>query len=217
MLLEPLRAAESERLMDNLLGESDLPDSVRDYVVETAEGNPLFIEELLAMLVDRTSCSGTRAGGRRLRFPSIPLPSDHPGVDLESHRPPPGRRASRPRARVRRRDEASSTGASSLELAPEELRPRTDALLAELVRKELIRPQPAEERFAFRHQLIRDAAYASMPKQRRAELHERLAGLFERAVPRRADAEELVAYHRDQAVSGTGPASATSIGTHQLA
>ena len=198
MLLEPLRAAESERLMDNLLGESDLPDSVRDYVVDTAEGNPLFIEELLAMLVDRNILQRDAGRWTTTQVPAIPLPPTIQAlIASRIDRLPDDERVVLELASV----DATKVFDRSVvvELAPEELRPGADALLAELVRKELIRPQPAEERFAFRHQLIRDAAYASMPKQRRAELHERLAGLFERAVPRGADAEELVAYHRDQA------------------
>ena len=54
--------------------------------------------------------------------------------------------------------------------------PTRDAHLAALVRKELVRPRPDEPGgFAFRHQLIRDAAYASIPMSVRATLHERLA------------------------------------------
>ena len=52
-LLESLSEIECDRLVDNLLGESDLPDSVRAYVIRTSDGNPLFVEELLATLVDR--------------------------------------------------------------------------------------------------------------------------------------------------------------------
>ena len=54
LLLEPLDEADSERLVDHLLGASDLPDVVRAHIVSIAEGNPLFVEELLATLVERS-------------------------------------------------------------------------------------------------------------------------------------------------------------------
>ena len=73
-----------------------------------------------------------------------------------------------------------------------------------LARKELIRPGraefPGEDAFRFRHLLIRDAAYQAMPKEQRAELHERFAEWFEHAAGERlAEYEEILAYHLVQA------------------
>jgi len=65
-----------------------------------------------------------------------------------------------------------------------------DDLLAALVRRELVRPEGGADRvYLFRHQLVRDAAYESIPKQTRVELHERLVEL----------GAEPIAYHREQA------------------
>jgi len=91
-----------------------------------------------------------------------------------------------------------------LELAPDPLRSGVTAHLMALVRKELVRPDRAtfagEEAFRFRHLLIRDAAYQAMPKETRAELHERFAGWLERvAGDRAAEYEEILAYHLEQA------------------
>ena len=70
---------------------------------------------------------------------------------------------------------------SMRELAPPALRPVVDRSLSELVRRDLIRPERAafgdDDAFRFRHILIRDAAYRSLPKATRAELHERFGGL----------------------------------------
>ena len=52
MTLEPLSQLESEELIENLLGDSTLDDDARARIRETAEGNPLFVEQLLAMLAD---------------------------------------------------------------------------------------------------------------------------------------------------------------------
>ena len=73
------------------------------------------------------------------------------------------------------------------------------ATLLSLVRKELLRPartpKPGDDALRFSHALIRDAAYAEIPKATRAELHERFAGWLEanRGKP------ELVGYHLEQA------------------
>ena len=52
ILLEPLDAETASRLVDNLLGSAELPPTARDRILEAAEGNPLFVEEMLGMLID---------------------------------------------------------------------------------------------------------------------------------------------------------------------
>jgi len=75
--------------------------------------------------------------------------------------------------------------------------------LQALVRKQLIRPDrrsvPGEDGFRFGHILIRDAAYESMPKGSRADLHERFAGWVERRAVERTDLDEIIGYHLEQA------------------
>ncbi len=89
-------------------------------------------------------------------------------------------------------------------LASDALRPMVSSRLLALARKELIRPDRAEfageDAFRFRHLLIRDAAYQAMPKERRADLHERFAAWLERAAGERLpEYEEILAYHLEQA------------------
>jgi predicted ATPase len=52
IVVEPLGSGESTVLLDNLLGGARLPPAARDHVLTAAEGNPLFVEQMLAMLVD---------------------------------------------------------------------------------------------------------------------------------------------------------------------
>jgi tetratricopeptide (TPR) repeat protein len=86
-------------------------------------------------------------------------------------------------------------------LAPEE--PQLNARLTGLVRKELIRPDRSEfigeDAYRFRHLLIRDAAYDSMPKALRAVLHERFAGWLDEHHSEFAELDEVVGYHLEQA------------------
>jgi predicted ATPase len=93
--------------------------------------------------------------------------------------------------------------AAVAELRPTLDTPLNDGLLA-LVRRDLIRPDTAdfagESAFRFRHGLIRDAAYRSLPKNARADLHERHAAWLERtAGDRLREFEEIVGYHLEQA------------------
>src|SRR5439155_21434685 len=52
ILLEPLSAEESDTLVTNLLGQAELAEEARDRITEAADGNPLFVEQMLAMLID---------------------------------------------------------------------------------------------------------------------------------------------------------------------
>src|SRR6185437_13668110 len=91
------------------------------------------------------------------------------------------------------------------ELTPAESRAAVGGQLMTLVRKELIRPErrrdDGAETFRFRHLLIRDAAYDSLPKAERAELHELFANWLEEAGERLAERDEIVGYHLAQARS----------------
>jgi DNA-binding SARP family transcriptional activator len=193
LLLEPLNEAESERLLDNLLGESDLTGPVRDHIIRSSDGNPLFVEELLAALVDQDILRRESGRWTTTEIAAIPMP---PTIQALVG------------ARIDRlaREERTVVGLASVvgkvferavvaELASPMLETDVAPQLDELVRKELVRPLEAPETFAFRHQAIRDVAYGSLPMRRRAELHELLADLL----AARSTSRELSDYHREQA------------------
>jgi hypothetical protein len=90
------------------------------------------------------------------------------------------------------------------ELSPPERREDIGPRLMTLVRKELVRPDRSatsgDEAFRFRHLLVRDAAYASLTKEQRADLHARFADWLVRiAGERAAEYEEVIGYHIEQA------------------
>lgn len=106
-------------------------------------------------------------------------------------------------------------------LCPEELRPRVAGHLFALVRKDLVVPEtselPGEDAFRFRHILIREAAYDAIPKERRAELHERVADWLE---SKDNEQDEIVGYHLEQAYqlrADLGPIGEPEQGLAQLA
>jgi len=201
--LESLSDTECEALIGNLLGSEELTGAVRDRISSAAEGNPLFVEEMLSVLVD---------DGRLVRESGRWLPTG----DLTDVTVPPTITALLA-ARLDRLgpDERAVLEAASVvgkefflgvvrELLPEGARPGVPALLMSLVRKEFIRPDrstlPGEDMFRFRHLLIRDAAYEALPKSTRAGLHERTAGWIEGvAGDRVAEQEEILGYHLERA------------------
>jgi DNA-binding SARP family transcriptional activator len=173
--IEPLSKEESERLVDEL----GVPEEARARIADTAEGNPLFAEQLAAI-------AGT----------SATLPASIRGVLWERiDRLPRDERAVVERAAVLGR---AFTLSAVLDLSPPEAGDEIEAQLLELARKGLLRPDPfsGDEGFRFQHALLRDAAYEGMPKATRAALHERAADRLEAAG---AD-EAVVGHHLEQAV-----------------
>jgi class 3 adenylate cyclase/tetratricopeptide (TPR) repeat protein len=203
MLLEPLAAEESATLLEHLAGEVALPADATDRITRTAEGNPLFLEELLAMLIEEGRLR--RRDGRWEVAGDLAAASTPPTIQaLLAARL--DRLAADERALL---DRASVMGqafdrAAVLALTPEPARAEADAHLLSLVRKELLRPAPAplggRDGFQFRHQLVRDAAYDSLPKQTRAELHERYAAwLAEAYAGRGGEVAEVLGWHLERA------------------
>jgi predicted ATPase len=163
----------------------------RTRVVEAADGNPLFVEQLLAMHAE--------GGDGPLEIP----PTLQALLSARIDRLEPEERAVIERGSVEGRLFHRSAVA---ELLPPSVRDTMGTHLMSLVRKELIRPDRAvflgDDGFRFGHVLVRDTAYDSMPKRLRAELHERFANWLEAKLGERADEyEEILGYHLEQADS----------------
>jgi tetratricopeptide (TPR) repeat protein len=168
--------------LDALAAEWPITLDDRARIGEIAEGNPLFLEQLVAMLAE--------AG------PAPMPPTIQAVLSARLDRLAPAEQAALQRAAVAGREFSLAAVA---DLSPEDERREVAATLLALVRKEFVRPAPDEfpgdDGFSFRHALIRDAAYAEIPKLTRADLHERFAGWIE---VRGAD-DALVGYHLEQA------------------
>ena len=162
----------------------------RAAIVAAAEGNPLFIEQLLAMEAD--------SDGADLQIP----PTVHALLATRLDRLGAEERAVIGCASVEGR--VFHRGSVAALLDPEG-GTTVGAHLMSLVRKEFIRPDRAvlqgDDGFRFGHALIRDAAYESIPKRVRGELHERFADWLEgRASDDGVSTfEEIVGYHLEQA------------------
>ena len=202
--LEPLNAEESATLLTNLMGRGEMTGGVRTRILEAAEGNPLFVEEMLRMLADDDLLRQEQGQWRPVRDLSdlaVP-PTINALIGARLDRLGHGERAVTRRASVI--GKVFWWGAVA-ELSTQDDRGDVGGHLQTLVRKELIRPERSrmkgEDAFRFHHLLIRDAAYQGTPKAERADLHRRFADWLERvAADRIGEYEEVIGYHLEQAV-----------------
>ncbi|MDP9245932.1 MAG: AAA family ATPase [Chloroflexota bacterium] len=197
--LDALTGDETKTLISRLLDIDDLPAELRDRVVQRSEGNPLFCEEFLRMLIDdgRVARAGDRwratAGVADVRVPEsihALLAARLDGLnDAE-------RRTLQAASIAGERFGAGEVAALSPGLDVSEA-------LVSLRRAGLVledRESHEPGRYRFKHLLMRDVAYAGLPKAVRADLHERFASELERAVgDRRAEFAEVLAHHAERA------------------
>jgi predicted ATPase/DNA-binding SARP family transcriptional activator/class 3 adenylate cyclase len=204
ILLEPLGGDNCAELIDNLLGKVDLAPAAFRRLCEAAEGNPLFVEELIGMLIDDGTLARTGSCWTATRdLTTIPVPPTVSAlIAARLDQLGPEERAIIGRGSVIGKLFYRDAVA---ELSPELARPEMDGHLLALIREDVIYPDQSDlagmDAFRFRHLLVRDAAYAALPKQQRAELHERFAIWLATTAARVAESDELVAYHLEQACS----------------
>src|SRR4051794_6682006 len=183
--LEPLSTGDATELLDALDGGGVLQPKLRARVAEVAQGNPLYTEQLVAMLIEEAQAA--------VELVTLP-PTIQALLAARLDRLDPFEREILERAAVVGREfwpgAVAALGEGNEALGP---------TLLGLVRRELVEPAvssiPGEDGFRYRHALIRDAAYAGIPKRTRADLHERFAGWIE--LHERPD--ELLGYHLEQA------------------
>jgi class 3 adenylate cyclase len=196
--LEALFEVESDRLIASLLSRADLSMSIQERVRDAAAGNPLYIEQMLSMVSDRSDSGAMETNGHAIAFEVPPTISALISARLDAL--PPNERSVLERASVQGHAFARE---ALVELCEPALRPHVDACLRELARKALVDGESGSAdgalRYRFRHALIRDAGYAAMLKKVRAELHERFGSWLEQGSDTLPDREELVGYHLERA------------------
>jgi DNA-binding SARP family transcriptional activator len=182
LLLDPLTADETDALLEGL-GGAVLESDQRARVVETAEGNPFFLEQLLALALE---------GGLAERA----LPETVQALlAARLDRLGPGERAVLERGAVVGKE---FTAEDVISLLDPEAAPTAPAHLGTLTARGFVRPRERTS-FAFRHVLVQQAVYRSAPKRLRAELHERFADRLDQTPQDIAELDEFVGYHLEQA------------------
>ena len=205
-LLEPLNAESIDELLAHLLGGASVGTGLPRRIAAAAEGNPLFVEELVTMLAERDELvehDERRPGAMATKLDVPPTIEALMAARLDQL--PGGDRGVLERGSViGAQFGAGEVAYLSNEGSPASVRP---ALMA-LVRRDMLRPDADaampmgtdDEGFRFRHQLIRDGAYAGMSKGERARLHERYASLLEGlSGDQLRQLDEVVGYHLEQA------------------
>jgi class 3 adenylate cyclase len=192
--LPPLSADDARRLAElELVGA---PASIVERVCETAEGNPLFLGQVAAMLRDRGAIvDGRWAGGADV---DVEIPTTVQAL-LASRldRLAPNERLVAERASVEGRRFRPAVTRDLAELSWDEVTVALDALEA----KGLARPEDAGgERWRFEHGLVVEAAYRAISKRARADLHERLAQVILDRDRDQPDADESAARHLERAL-----------------
>jgi class 3 adenylate cyclase/tetratricopeptide (TPR) repeat protein len=193
--LEPLSADDAHRLVEDV-AETEVPSSVRE-LLGRAEGNPLFLEELLVTLIE---CGALRPGeGWELAL--LPVGAGVPDsvravlaarIDLL----PPGEKATL--------QAASIIGRAFWSSAVRELLGDVEPDFHVLEQRDFVRRRSGsslggEREFVFKHALTREVVYASVMRRDRARLHAKFASWLEQRGGRDEDAS-LLALHYAEAV-----------------
>ncbi|HET7520452.1 MAG TPA: adenylate/guanylate cyclase domain-containing protein [Candidatus Limnocylindria bacterium] len=205
LVLQPLTDTDAGQVVAGLLGDAGIAGEVQERIVRAAEGNPLFVEQLLSMMIDN--------GALHFADNRWEPTGDLSDIDV----PPTIQALLAARLDLLAREEraviepASVIGlsfaeAAVTELAPEPVRPNVPDHLASMTRKQLVRSDqvagPEELGFRFGHILIRDAAYNGLLKRARATFHERFAEWAEELNARQGrsqEYEEILGYHLESA------------------
>ncbi len=216
LTLEPLSSEQSHELIDALLSPDGLPPALRNSILAKAEGNPFFVEEMIRMLIDlgilicrndRWQAASQDPGKTYSDLLSFTIPDSIQGVlaariDLLS---PTEKRVLQHAAVAGRTFWKGALAELSSEISPEAL----DLALESLIDKDFLveheRPTgiliERDVQYSFNHVLVRDVAYASIPRTRRAREHARMAEWLERVAAGRLEGFiELLAYHYHQAI-----------------
>lgn len=199
LYLKALSSDDSNRLLSQLLEVRDLPDSLRQLILERAEGNPFYLEEIVRSLVEQGAVTREGDAWRTTdQILQVTIPDTLQGVLLA--------RIDRLEEDVRRTLQmASVIGKSFLFRLLERIADaehQLDEHLAQLQRADLVREKTRrpELEYIFKHSLTQEAAYNSLLIERRREFHRKVGQALEQLFPeRREEFLGLLAHHFDAA------------------
>jgi predicted ATPase/class 3 adenylate cyclase len=197
--LTRLRRSDAAAIIKRITGGKTLPDEVMNQIVARTDGVPLFVEELTKTVLE-SGVLGERDGHYVLERPLPPLaiPTTlHDSLIARLDRFAPVREVAQIGAVVGRSFSYELLSAVA-GLSPQKL----EEALGQLVLSELVfcRGEIPHAVYTFKHVLVRDAAYSSLLKSRRASVHAAIAGAFEQRFPEIVEGEpETIAHHLTEA------------------
>jgi len=190
LALRALSDRETRAFVDQAAQRWDVSSARQAQIADISAGNPLFLEQLLTHQAEH--------GGQAADL--VVPPTIEALLAARLDRLPTGERDLLERASVE--GLVFHRGAVTA-LLPADDRAEAGTHLLSAIRRNLVRPQPAdlpgEDGFRFVHALVRDAVYGSMPKELRAQLHERFADWLDARAGALLEPDEVLGYHLEQA------------------
>jgi class 3 adenylate cyclase/tetratricopeptide (TPR) repeat protein len=174
IVLEPLQEEQTDVMLTNLLGVKDLQKPIRDLIVEKADGNPFFVEEIIRSLIETKQLVRENSHWTLMSDDAkVSLPNTLRGVLS---------------ARIDRLPETSKHILQNAAVIGRTFDLRVlkrmtnlngdfDPQVQHLREVSLI--EPSRDEYMFRHVLIQEAAYESILLKRRIELHRQIGEIME--------------------------------------
>ncbi len=202
--LRPLDEAGAGSIIDDVLGDGGMPAALRDRVVTAAAGNPLFVRQLLSMLIDTGRLTHDRGRWRLLGDPAdlaIPPSIEALVAARVDELPGQDRAVLEPASVIGGEFSRAALGV----LVEPPLAREVPIALTRLGERQMVAPiadldGPFDHRFV--HPMIRDVAYEGLLKRVRADLHERYVEWVEADAPtdgRSVELDEILGHHLEQA------------------
>jgi tetratricopeptide (TPR) repeat protein len=203
LVLKPLTDEAATQVVGNLLGAAGLPETLIKRIVAAAEGNPLYVEQMLSMLIDSGAVSEDGSKTALTGDADIVVPPTiHALLEARLDKLERTERAAAEPAAVIGMEFPHSAVQS---LAPQQIREKVGDQLQALARKHFIRPSAsdgADARYRFDHHLVRDTVYNGLLKRARATMHVEFvkwADQVNAESDRGQEFEAILGYHLEQA------------------
>jgi predicted ATPase/class 3 adenylate cyclase len=222
--LQNLSAEQSVRLLERLLAVPNLPETLRDQIVQRSAGIPLYIEEILRMLIDSGAVQRQEGQWRfaeNVDLTTLGVPETLQGLILTrfDRLAPPERRVMQVASVIGRQFSVQVLEQALIPMDEHAVETALDTLVS---REFLLPPEttPAIE-YIFKHVLVSDAIYGTLLKRERSELHGLVGGVIESIYANRLDEQvDLLARHyswspkKDKALQYLGLAGQKAARSH---
>jgi predicted ATPase len=185
-------------MIDRVVGNNFLPEHVRQDIIERTDGIPLFVEEITKAVMEAENEGEARQTVALVPTPALAVPATlHASLMARLDRLGPAKEVAQIGAAIGR--EFSHTLLAAVACKPEEeLALSLDRLTAAglLFRQGV----PPHANYAFKHVLVRDAAYGTLLRNRRQELHRQIVSVLKREFAELVVSQpELLAHHCSEA------------------
>jgi predicted ATPase len=185
-------------LVDRVIGDKPLPESIKQEIVERTDGIPLFIEEMTKAVLEAGGGAAAQRAVAAIPSPSVAVPASlHASLMARLDRQGPAKEVAQIGAAIGRE---FSRALLSAVARKEEM--DLEAALDRLTGAGLLfrQGEPPHATYLFKHGLVQDAAYSTLLRERRRALHARIAEVLEKQFPEIVESQpELVARHCTEA------------------